>query len=443
MMVRLGNPRLLILVLAMSIAATPRGRESLSAQAAGGALDPTFSDDGFFGPVCKGPVKPIVCDLVVNAMALQPDGRFVLAGVDGFAGSGGAFRLLRYMPDGGDDSTFANILADFSSGRDEAFGVAIQSDGKIVAVGDAGVNGTGFAVARYLTDGTLDPSFGAGGKVLTPMGFGRASARGIVIQPDGKLVVAGWSRAFPNTNNRPALVRYLPNGQLDVTFGTGGRTYARFYASAHASALALKPDGRLLVSVTAAGTADVPPGFAVMQYLPTGVPDASFGAAGRAVARSPQLGSANALAVQDDGRIIVGGWGTPASAPDTRVFALIGWTADGALDQSFGAGGAVFTTFPSGNSEIKALALQPDGKLVAGGVAANDFGLARYLPGGALDPTFGSGGLVTTDFPNANGSISALVVQPDAKLVAAGIANGGGGLGGFGGPLPAMARYLP
>jgi uncharacterized delta-60 repeat protein len=442
-MVRFWIPRLPILVLALSLTVTPASRAALSAQAGSGALDPTFSENGYFGFGCGAWVPfpmPPVCDIPVNAMVVQPDGRFVLAGMHGKLGVGGAFHLRRYTADGVRDLTFANVPADFSPGRDEVFGMALQPDGKIVVAG--AVNGqstTDFAVARYLPDGTLDPDFGAGGKVLTTMGVEHAAANAVVIQPDGKVVVAGTTQLLPQAPGMPALVRYLPNGQLDRGFGSGGRAYSPFITTAGAMELALKADGRLVVGVSVGGTnlGEIPRGFGVLQFLPNGTADVSFGVAGRAVVRSPNFGFANAMVVQDDGRIIVGG--SAGSALDSFIlFALVGWTEDGVLDQGFGAGGAVFTPFPSGVRVIQALAVQADGKLIAGGHAGLNFGLARYLPNGALDRTFGFGGRVITSFIDTNAVLTALVIQPDGKIVAAGNAYRTGG-----GPTPAMARYMP
>ncbi len=438
--------------LAIAVVAIASSQRRPSAQVTGGTLDPTFSDNGWFGTTCGGGIPfpfPPTCDDHVSAMALQADGHFVLAAPEGSWGEGGAFRLRRYRPDGSSDPTFVNEAADFSPGLDMALGVTVQPDGRIVAVGGA-ANGTGFAIARYLADGTLDPTFGSGGTVLTPMGYGTAQANSVVVQPDGKLLVSGWATWLPRGSSQFAVARYLEDGRLDAGFGTNGRAYLRFTGDSHASALALLPDGRFVVSGSISAAPDnVPPGFGVTRFLANGILDTSFGVAGRAVARSPQLGAAHAMVVQDDGHIVVGGVARPAT--DTTVFAMIGWTADGALASTFGAGGVVFTPFPSGASELHTLALQSDGKIVAGGYAARelgsgDFALARYFSNGALDPGFGSAGRVTTNFALGNyapAQINDLVIQPDGKIVAAGIVSGGGGIGGGGGPVPAMARYLP
>lgn len=432
------------------------GSHAIYAQDSPGSLDPTFSEDGKVGSACTLPISDTsvpgdpffigsLCSDSVNDMALQDDGSFVLAGSDRDRDVGGTFKFWRYLADGQREGTFG--LTDLSAGFDSANTVAIQPDGNIVAAGFASETGA-FVLVRYLPDGTLDPSFGSGGIVQTPMGFGDVSVAELVILPDGKLLVTGEAEWFSEGSRHLALARFLPDGQLDIEFGRNGRAYARFFGNANVSGLALLPDGRFVVSGHISDTnSSLQLGFAIMRFLPNGIVDSSFGVFGRVVLRSPKLLFATSLVAQDDGKVVVGGVGEPE--PGVRSFAVIRLTETGALDPDFGEGGGVLTIFPEGESELNALVLQSDGKLVAGGVVTiipgsrRDFGLVRYFDDGTLDPDFGTDGKVTTNFfAVSTARIRALVIQPDDKIVAAGIVSTSG-LSGGGGTLPAMARYLP
>lgn len=304
-------------------------------------------------------------------------------------------------------------------------------------------------LVRYLPDETLDASFGSGGIVQTPMGVDYAILEDLVILPDGKLLAAGEAKWFAEGSKHLALARYLPDGQLDTTFGRNGRAYARFFGNANISGLALAPDGKFVVSGYISGTTILDYwGFAIMRFLPNGLVDFSFGTLGRVVLRSPKLLAATSLVVQDDGKIVVGGVGEPE--PGVSSFAVIRLTETGSLDPDFGQGGGVLTIFPEGDSRLNALALQSDGKLVAAGSvdvpahSREDFAVVRYLPDGSLDLDFGMDGRVTTQFfASSPAEITAVLLQPDGKIVAAGTVFTWELFGPRSGTLPAMARYLP
>jgi uncharacterized delta-60 repeat protein len=196
-------------VVAGSSDASGRSAFALARYLPNGALDPSFGGDGRvrsdFGSYAL-------------AVALQPDGKIVVAGWSSTASGGGAFALARYLPNGTLDVTFSDagtVRTNFGSGsEDQAFALAIQPNGKIVVAGVSD-SSDGFALARYLSNGTLDPSFSGDGKVRTPFGSGsRDEARALAIQPDGKIVVAGVSTA--SGTNDFALARY------HTTTGNGG-----------------------------------------------------------------------------------------------------------------------------------------------------------------------------------------------------------------------------
>ena len=262
------------------------------------------------------------------------------------------------------DTTFGTdgkVTTNFSA-DDSGNAVALQPDGKIVV---AGYTNTNFAVARYNADGTLDTTFDSDGKVTTAIGSGTDKGYALGLQPDGKIVVAGESHN--GTDKDFALARYNANGTLDNTFGTvdSGQT-------------------RLGYATTTIGSAD----------------DVAYG-----------------LALQPDGKIVLAGQSNNGSNLD---FALARYNANGTLDTSFGTGGKVTTAFGNGIDSISAVALQPDGKIVVAGYTNTDFALARYNANGSLDTSFSNDGKVTTDLGTAFDAVYAVALQPDGKIVAAG-----------------------
>src|SRR5947199_876603 len=193
--------------------------------------------------------------------------------------------------DGDLDPTFGTdgkVLTDFDHSTDIADAVAIQADGKSVVVGTTYINndfsGEDFAVARYNPDGTLDKTFGVGGKVQTDFPGLAAVASSVVIQPDGKIVVAGGAFPLFTFLGDFKVVRYNPNGSLDTSFGDGGIVTTTFPEGSYAFALALQSDGKII----AAGTVfvDFNPGdmsdtdFALARYNPDGSLDRTFGNGG-------------------------------------------------------------------------------------------------------------------------------------------------------------------
>ena len=247
--------------------------------------------------------------------------------------------------------------------------------------------------------GDLDPSFGAGGTVVTDFGASEL-VTALVLQADGKIVVAGnTGTSTPSLALNALVARYNPDGLLDATFGTGGRVIADLSGNETLTGLALQPDGKIVVGFTGF----VPGGtttFVVARLNPDGSFDPGFGTGGKVT--TPIAGSvvrASALARQPDGKIVVTG------RQDADLI-VVRYTASGSLDPSFGTGGMVTTDLGGSGDEGNAVAVQPDGKILVGAFGA----LVRYQPGGSLDPTFGSSGILLT-------GVNALVLQPDGKIV--------------------------
>lgn len=325
------------------------------------------------------------------------------------------FGGVAHAADGDLDGAFGGdgkVTTTFPGGA-YAQAVAIQPDGKIVAVGAAaGESAAGeFALARYETDGTLDATFGTDGRVTTAVsGDGGGEARAVAIQSDGKIVAAG-------TVNREtfALARYDPDGTLDATFGSGGIVTTDLtprYDIAYG--VVIQPDGKIVAVGMATPGSVWRPAWALVRYDPGGTLDPSFGSDGMVVTKFGVWGEARAVALQANGKIV-------AVGTNGRGFALARYLPDGTLDASFGNDGKVGRSFDGGWAN--AVALQPDGKIVAAGdYEIFSFAVARYTARGELDPTFGGDGRVTTDVGTGEQGVAGLVIQPSGKIVAAGSA---------------------
>jgi uncharacterized delta-60 repeat protein len=369
-----------------------------------------------------------------TARALVVQGTKLVAAGSGTAVPGGlgAFALARYNPDGTLDTTFGTggkVTTDFPGGGD-ANALAVQADGKLVA---AGVTGADFTLVRYNPDGTLDTSVGTGGTVTTDFPGG-GDANALAVQADGKLVAAGSTEFFAVDF---AVARYNPDGSLDTSFGTGGQVVTDVDGTDRAYALALQGGKLVAGGLSFSATAGTNGDFGLVRYNPDGTLDTSFGAGGKVTTDFVGFTDwAFALAVQG-GKLVAAG---RAGFEGNDDFGLVRYNADGSLDPSFGAGGKVTTDFArAGGSfdEARALVVQGSKLVAAGNVGPFfDFGLARYKADGTLDRSFGSGGKVTTNFAGQTDEAFGLAVQADGRLVAAGFM-----LSEFGEMDFALARY--
>ncbi|HYM00812.1 MAG TPA: delta-60 repeat domain-containing protein [Blastocatellia bacterium] len=404
-----------------------------TAQAAGD-LDSTFGQQGkittdFFGS-----------DDGAGAVALQNDGKIVVAGNATSASTGLDFALARYNADGSLDLGFGSqgkVTTDFFGNTDLASSVAIQPDGKILAGGNAKTSfiNTDFALARYNSDGSLDPTFGSGGKVTTDFFGGVDEVFAIALQSNGKIVLAGHANMVNASGGDFALARYNSDGTLDATFNNTGKVTTDFFGDSDAAFdVAIDTNGRIVAAgqAVAAGTGS---DFAVVRYNADGSLDSTFNHTGKVTTDfSGAYDEALAMRIQSDGRIVAAGWtsrGQDFSFHPSDDFALVRYNVDGSLDTSFGANGKVQTDFHSGTDRIVDLAIQTDGKLVGAGLTIGpsgdssttmDFGLARYNSDGSLDATFGAQGLVTTDFFHDTDKAIAVAIQKDGNIVAVGSA---------------------
>jgi uncharacterized delta-60 repeat protein len=337
--------------------------------------------------------------------------------------------VARYNPNGSLDTTFGNfgiVITAFGNGNDSATKVAIQGDGKIVVAGVT-FNGANedFAMARYNTDGSLDTTFGNLGKVTTSIGSGDNAALDLVIQADGKIVVAGY--AHNGLNLDIALARYNSNGALDAAFGNQGIVITNIGGNEVAAAVVIQVDNKIVVA--SSFPADLYR-FAALRYNVNGSPDSTFGNGGLATVpvgdpfNSQNVVGARSIDIQDDGRILVSG--NARDLNSILMSVIVRFTSSGLPDTTFSGNGLnpVFT----GNefSALHAIRLIK-GKIVAAGTIAIpgrglDFVVARFKLNGQFDNSFGVGGLSITPI---NADIATdigldMAIQDDDKVVVAG-----------------------
>jgi len=362
-----------------------------------------------------------------NSVAAQRDGKIIVAG---YAEVGGVdqFVLVRYNSDGSLDTTLKGSgKLTTAVGKDcHGKGVALQGDGKIVVAGYSFKAGGGqcFTVLRYTADGSLDTSFADSGKVTTNVGTKYASAESVTIQSDGKIVVAGDS-FNASGNNDFAVVRYNANGTLDMSFNETGKATADFGAHDYGRSVAVHGDGRIVVTGYTTKSYESKKECALACFKANGSLDTTFNGTGEVTTNFGGDGNAEgrSVAVQTDGKIVVVGY---ATAGNIEEFALARYNADGTLDTSFGDSGQVMTDVGISGSNATGVALQKDGKIVVVGYAVNnsgtnyDFACVRYNTDGKVDQSFGDGGKVMTSVGQGDGKANSVAVQSDGKIIVAG-----------------------
>jgi uncharacterized delta-60 repeat protein len=398
--------------------------------------DPLSTGGGFsittdgLTPLNKPRSGPIPRDRA-NAQAIQADGKIVVVG-QAFVTNNYDFALARYNSNGSLDTSFGTngkVTTDISGNTDSATAVVIQPDGKILVAGTAsnGANND-FALLRYNADGSLDTSFGAGGKVVLDFAKSDDLAKAVVIQGDGKIVVAGSSNnisAAATTNQDFALARFNADGTVDTSFGTAGKVTTDFAASAdYIHAITLQGDGKLIVAGRSDSNGVTKTDFALARYNSDGTLDAGFGIGGKVTTDFLSASdSAQALSLQSDGKIIAVGWAFNGTNND---FAMARYNTDGTLDTGCGGSGKVLRDFAGTHDEASAVAIQSDGKIVVGGNTQvgtqRDFAMARFTSFCSVDTNFGATQVVTADFAGKDDRIAALTIQADGKIVATGYA---------------------
>jgi len=327
---------------------------------------------------------------------------------------------LLLAQDGQLDVTFdsdGKVVTPVGSYDNVGFSVALQTDGKIVVAGSCYNPTIDFAVVRYNSDGSLDTTFDSDGKVITPVGSSTDYPTSTVLQVDEKIVVGGYSSNGSNFDF--AVVRYNSDGSLDTTFDSDGKVTTPIGSSQdYGQQIAIQADGKVVHGGSSWNGSNND--FAVVRYNSNGGLDNTFGSGGKVTTPIGSLDDqANSVAIQTDGKIVVAGFSNNGSFED---FALVRYNSDGSLDNTFGSGGKVTTSFGSSNVRGESMMLQADGKIVVGG-GNSDFAVARYNSDGSLDNTFDTDGKVTTTIGTTDYG-SSVALQADGKIVVAGYAQG-------------------
>lgn len=300
---------------------------------------------------------------------------------------------------------------------ESANAVAVAPDGKIVVVGTTTVMGSSdVAVVRYNANGSLDTSFSSdGGVVIDVKDASLDIGAAVIVQKDGKILIGGTTTSAGNSDL--LLIRLNKDGTPDTFFGKGGTVVKSAFLQDEGSALAIQPDGKILLAGTEGSGSGVSCDFTVVRFNTNGSPDLEFGSSGRKFVSFPSgEDRCKAIALQSDGKIILAG---ESKVADTHM-AITRLNPTGDVDTTFGPGGQqVFTT---GNfSRFNAVAIQTDGKIVLGGTRSNiivDFAVRRLNPNGSSDTTFGVNGLVTTTFSSfSTETARGVAIQPDGKIV--------------------------
>jgi uncharacterized delta-60 repeat protein len=414
------------------------------ALAAAGDLDLTFSGDGKVITNSGGSFNDQVRGMSIS------NGKIAVVGDSHitFGDSSTTFVVARYNSNGALDTTFSadgKLKTSFANPA-EALGVTFQSDGKIVVVGQTCTPMPAWvcdmAITRYTTGGSLDATFSGDGKQAVDFGGGdNGSYGGIAILSSGKIIIAG--RMFNGSNYDFALYQLNSNGMLDTTFSGDGRVNTGFGngTNDHTFGLAVQPDNKIIMAGESCDASWANCNIALARYNANGTLDTAFSGDGRQITNFGGNEYANAIKLQSDGKIVAAGRKEAASGCS---FALARYDINGTLDATFSGDGRTTTFLPStscGWWQFLGLGIQSNGKIVIGGNigpdGSKDFMVIRYTTAGALDTTFNGDGKAITDF-GGNDSADALAIQSNDKIVAAGFTDINGTSLDF-----ALARYLP
>ncbi len=405
------------------------------------------------------------------SVAIQSDGKIVVAGWSIDSQARYAFAVARFDPNGALDNTFGTNgtartpINGGNMGNDKAYSVAVQSNGKIVLAGysadtSGGLEHVAFALARFDSNGTLDNTFGTNGTVRAlgdKVDIGGipiySVGRAVALQPDGKIIVAGYTEdVFFGFE----AARFNSNGTLDNAFGTNGEAGFSIGGSSATNdegySVAIQHNGKIVIAgFSVNGAANT--AFAVARLDSNGTIDNAFGSGGSAATFINGGGNDDegySVAIQPDGKIVVAGFSsdTTTIALSNIAFGIARFDSNGTTDSSFGTDGTVRAYINGGdstNDRAYCVALQSDGKIVAGGgtsgsLGQSSFAIARFTSNGGMDSTFGTKGTATTTFGtdiNVSDAARGIVIQGDGKIVA-----GGYSQGDFGATAFALARYL-
>ncbi|MEO8233537.1 MAG: delta-60 repeat domain-containing protein, partial [Ignavibacteriota bacterium] len=364
---------------------------------------------------------------ICRSIAQQSDGKILLAGYSN-NGSNDDIAIIRYNYDGSLDNTFGNngkVTTSIGNSYDRGFGVATQSDGKIVVTGYySNGNDDDFFVVRYNNDGTLDTTFDHDGKVITDISLNNDRAVSVAIQSDEKIVVGGFAYNLGNFDF--ALVRYNSDGSLDLNFNSDGIVLTDIGSAENVGlSVVIQSDGKIIL----AGDSNFGNGydFTIARYNSDGSLDNTFSEDGIVTTTiGPSDDYCYSIKVQNDEKIIAAGYTYNGSNYD---FVIVRYNSDGSLDNEFDNDGIVTTIFGLNSADnAYGVAVQPDEKIVVAGYTYLqtdlDFAVARYHNNGSLDSSFNYNGKIVLADTLDNGAYS-MLIQSDGKIVLGGFSNNG------------------
>ena len=378
-----------------------------------------YNTDGSFDSSFDGDGRAFVkigVDFTCGDVGVQADGKIVVVG---YIRINQIYNIavFRYNADGSPDSSFDGDGRRISAfiNADFAYSLAIQSDGKLLVCGNLGDE---FVLIRYNPDGSFDSSFDGDGWVATDFFGGADRAKAIAIQPDGKIVVVGNGRATGSATNDFAVARYNTDGSLDLSFSDDGKVLTDFAGHQDdAQDVVVQPDGKIAVGGNAWGTNS---DLGLARYNPDGSPDTSFDIDGKV---SYNLWASTEyfyeMAVLPNGKIMSFGGGN-------GQFALVRYNSNGSLDTSFDSDGSMVLPVSSGFSNGYSFELLADGKMVLGGSSQigvpidYDFTVVRLNPDATFDTSFNGDGRVRTNIHTRAIAGRGVAIQPDGKIVVVG-----------------------
>ncbi|MBK8701730.1 MAG: hypothetical protein IPN29_20090 [Saprospiraceae bacterium] len=393
-------------------------------------LDPAFGDNGII-------VKALGSYGVCRASVLQPDEKLVLTGNSSFGLANGDITLLRYNSDGTLDKTFnydGIVTESFSGYGNAARDVVVQQDGNILVCGNveknpAGGDPTNICVVRYKSSGQLDNNFGKSGKVSLAVGKYHDSAEGMALQPDGKIVLAGYSDQnviAPSYETRAfAIVRLNADGSPDESFSGDGKLVIDVseFAGNEARSVAIDNMGRIVAGGFAYAGKDA---FALVRVKSYGVPDASFGQNGKVVTKVNNFDNEiTKIKIQPDGKILAVGFAREGtSVLSDKEAVVVRYNENGSLDNGFGEKGKAIIKI-SGDQILSDVDIDSSGNIIVCGYSKapatyiNHMMIIRMKTDGSLDSSFASNGVLISDF-NFITEAKSIKIQENGKLVVSG-----------------------
>ncbi|ROM72546.1 hypothetical protein BK654_25635 [Pseudomonas brassicacearum] len=392
---------------------------------AAGDLDPSFGDEGkvFYFPPPSTPTLRMS-----GRSRLRSDGKIFTAG---YHTNLGDLVLVRHLSNGDLDDAFADggvkLISIVPGYRIVSCLLELESDDSALIFGSFGENGPQtLFLCKLLPEGELDISFGTQGFIFLDLTPGADVANALAIRSDGKIILSVAAR-------EELLICLDSKGDFDPTFGNGGIVYV---GRDDYSSLIVLSDNRLLLAGTTSGVTE----HGVMQFasfLPDGAVDRAFGENGKVTidVKNTDFAYVTGVAQQRDGKILAVGYVTIAEKGYYTLITRI--NADGSLDSAFN-NGVPYLTGPPFYSRGMSVAVQPDDKILVATYTAGTFNLMRLLPSGALDMGFGLQGKVSTNMSPGTDIAWDIAVQADGKIVLFGtVQTSPGGQAGIG-----IARYF-